>query len=145
MKTFYSCLFRANLFSRKFYERKANGEHIIIALIMAKFMMDICILIMDSGILSVLNSIDKYFASNNAGTLYECSFAAQEQCGWLPSWSSRRNWRDVGQSFHFIAGRCMGKRIRTFDPEKALKAYAHEAMNKGPGRCQRTWFLERIF
>jgi putative alpha-1,2-mannosidase len=26
MKTFYSCLFRANLFSRKFYERKANGE-----------------------------------------------------------------------------------------------------------------------
>ena len=26
MKTFYSCLFRANLFSRKFYERKENGE-----------------------------------------------------------------------------------------------------------------------
>ena len=24
------------------------------------------------------------------------------------------------------------KGIRTFDPEKALKAYAHEAMNKGP-------------
>ena len=26
MKTFYSCLFRANLFSRKFCERKENGE-----------------------------------------------------------------------------------------------------------------------
>ena len=26
----------------------------------------------------------------------------------------------------------MGKRDSDFDPEKALKAYAHEAMNKGP-------------
>ena len=25
LRTFYSCLFRANLFSRKFYERRADG------------------------------------------------------------------------------------------------------------------------
>ena len=37
------------------------------------------------------------------------------------------------------------KGIRTFDPEKALKAYAHEAMNKGTlGRCQRTGSLEGL-
>ena len=56
MKTFYSCLFRANLFSHKFYERKKKMvNRIIIAHIMVRFMMVTCILIMDFGIHSVLN------------------------------------------------------------------------------------------
>ena len=32
----------------------------------------------------------------------------------------------------FIDG-CLGEGIRTFDPEKALKAYAHEAMKENGG------------
>ncbi len=56
MKTFYSCLFRANLSSHANSMNVKRMENLIIIVLMtAKYMMDICIQIMASGTLSVLN------------------------------------------------------------------------------------------
>ena len=58
---------------------------------------------------------------------------AQQQCGWLPSWSF------PGEAGSMIGNHAISlfadawmKGIRTFDPEKALAAYYHEVTNKGP-------------
>ena len=57
----------------------------------------------------------------------------QEQCGWLPSWSAPGETGGMlGNHSISLLADAWAKGIRTFDPEKALKAYAHEAMNKGP-------------
>jgi predicted alpha-1,2-mannosidase len=58
---------------------------------------------------------------------------AQEQCGWLPAWSfpSETGGMLGNHAISLLTDAWM-KGIRTFNPEKALIAYAHEAMNKGP-------------
>lgn len=71
--------------------------------------------------------------------------AAQEQCGWLPSWSAPGETGGmIGNHAISLLADAWAKGIRTFDPEKALKAYAHEAMNKGPwgGANGRPWWKE---
>lgn len=56
MKTFYSCMFRANLFSHKFMRRKRMVLLTTIVRTMRRFMMDICLPIMVFGTLSVPSS-----------------------------------------------------------------------------------------
>jgi predicted alpha-1,2-mannosidase len=58
---------------------------------------------------------------------------AHDQCGWLPSWSQPGETGGmIGNHAISLLADAWAKGIRTFDPERALKAYAHEAMNKGP-------------
>ena len=58
---------------------------------------------------------------------------AQEQCGWLPSWSFPGEAGSmIGNHAISLLSNAWIKGIRTFDPEKALQAYLHEATNKGP-------------
>ena len=96
-------------------------------------MMVTCILIMDFGIHSFSIPFDKYFASNNAGTLYECSFGSPGTMRLVASWSSPGETGGMlGNHSISLLADAWAKGIRDFDPEKALKAYAHEAMNKGP-------------
>lgn len=67
------------------------------------------------------------------GRYMNALLAAQEQCGWLPSWSAPGETGGMlGNHSISLLADAWAKGIRTFDPEKALKAYAHEAMNKGP-------------
>jgi len=67
------------------------------------------------------------------GRYMNALLAAQEQCGWLPSWSSPGETGGMlGNHSISLLADAWAKGIRDFDPEKALKAYAHEAMNKGP-------------
>ena len=67
------------------------------------------------------------------GRYMNALLAAQEQCGWLPSGRLRRNGEECWAIILIsLLADAWAKGIRTFDPEKALKAYAHEAMNKGP-------------
>ena len=59
--------------------------------------------------------------------------AAQQQCGWLPSWSAPGETGGMlGNHSISLLADAWAKGIRSFDPEQALEAYAHEAMNKGP-------------
>lgn len=67
------------------------------------------------------------------GRYMNALLAVQEQCGWLPSWSAPGEGGGMlGNHSISLLTDAWIKGIRSFDPEKALKAYAHEAMNKGP-------------
>ena len=67
------------------------------------------------------------------GRYMNALLAAQEQCGWLPSWSAPGETGGmIGNHAISLLTDAWAKGIRTFDPQKALEAYAKEAMNKGP-------------
>lgn len=134
MKTFYSCMFRANLFSHKFYEEKEDGSPYYYSPYDEKIHDGY--MFTDNGFWDTFRS---QFPQTNIlhptmqGQYMQALLDAQEQCGWLPSWSfpSETGWMVGNHSISLLTDAWV-KGIRTFDPEKALKAYAHEAMNKGP-------------
>ena len=134
MKTFYSCLFRANLFSRKFYERKENGEPYYYSPYNGKIYDGY--MYTDNGFWDTFRSqfpLTNILHPTMQGRYMNALLAAQEQCGWLPSWSSPGETGGMlGNHSISLLADAWAKGIRDFDPEKALKAYAHEAMNKGP-------------
>ena len=134
MKTFYSCLFRANLFSRKFYERKANGEPYYYSPYDGKVYDGY--MYTDNGFWDTFRSqfpLTNILHPTMQGRYMNALLAVQEQCGWLPSWSAPGETGGMlGNHSISLLADAWAKEIRTFDPEKALKAYAHEAMNKGP-------------
>lgn len=131
MKTFYSCMFRANLFSHKFYEEKEDGSPYYYSPYDEK--------IHDGYMFTDNDTFRSQFPLTNIlhptmqGQYMQALLDAQEQCGWLPSWSfPSETGGMVGNHSISLLTDAWVKGIRTFDPEKALKAYAHEAMNKGP-------------
>ena len=134
MKTFYSCLFRANLFSRKFYERKENGEPYYYSPYDGKVYDGY--MYTDNGFWDTFRSqfpLTNILHPTMQGRYMNALLAAQEQCGWLPSWSAPGETGGMlGNHAISLLADAWAKGIRSFDPEKALKAYAHEAMNKGP-------------
>ena len=86
MKTFYSCLFRANLFSRKFYERKANGEPYYYSPYDGKVYDGY--MYTDNGFWDTFRSqfpLTNILHPTMQGRYMNALLAAQEQCGWLPS------------------------------------------------------------
>ena len=134
MRTFYSCLFRANLFSRKFYERKANGDPYYYSPYNGRIYEGY--MYTDNGFWDTFRSqfpLTNILHPTMQGRYMNALLAAQEQCGWLPSWSfPGETGGMLGNHAISLLTDAWAKGIRTFDPEKALKAYAHEAMNKGP-------------
>jgi len=67
------------------------------------------------------------------GRYMQALLDAQEQCGWLPSWSfPGEGGSMIGNHAISLLTDAWMKGIRTFDPERALKAHLHEATNKGP-------------
>lgn len=134
MKTFYSCLFRANLFSRKFYERDKNGEPYYYSPYNGKVYSGY--MYTDNGFWDTFRSqfpLTNILHPTMQGRYMNALLDAQEQCGWLPSWSAPGETGGMlGNHAVSLLADAWAKGIRTFDPERALKAYAHEAMNKGP-------------
>jgi len=134
MKTFYSCMFRANLFSHKFYEEKEDGSPYYYSPYDEKIHDGY--MFTDNGFWDTFRSqfpLTNILHPTMQGQYMQALLDAQEQCGWLPSWSFPSETGGVGgdHSISLLTDAWV-KGIRTFDPEKALKAYAHEAMNKGP-------------
>ena len=134
MKTFYSCMFRANLFSHKFYEEKEDGSPYYYSPYDEKIHDGY--MFTDNGFWDTFRSqfpLTNILHPTMQGQYMQALLDAQEQCGWLPSWSfPSETGGMVGNHSISLLTDAWGKGIRTFDPEKALKAYAHEAMNKGP-------------
>ena len=134
IRTFYSCLFRANLFSRKFYERDAEGNPYYYSpydgKVHAGYMYP------DNGFWDTFRSqfpLTNILHPTMQGRYMHAMLAAQEQCGWLPAWSAPGETGGMlGNHSISLLTDAWVKGIRTFDPAKALEAYAHEAMNKGP-------------
>lgn len=134
MKTFYSCMFRANLFSYKFYEEKEDGSPYYYSPYDEKIHDGY--MFTDNGFWDTFRSqfpLTNILHPTMQGQYMQALLDAQEQCGWLPSWSfPSETGGMVGNHSISLLTDAWVKGIRTFDPEKALKAYAHEAMNKGP-------------
>ena len=134
MKTFYSCMFRANLFSHKFYEEKEDGSPYYYSPYDEKIHDGY--MFTDNGFWDTFRSqfpLTNILHPTMQGQYMQALLDAQEQCGWVPSWSfPSETGGMVGNHSISLLTDAWVKGIRTFDPEKALKAYAHEAMNKGP-------------
>ena len=134
MKTFYSCLFRSNLFSRKFYERDENDNPYYLSPYDGEIHQGY--MYTDNGFWDTFRSqfpLTNILHPTMQGRYMNALLDAQDQCGWLPSWSNPGEMGGmVGNHAIALITDAWAKGIRTFDPERALKAYAHEAMNKGP-------------
>lgn len=134
MATFYSCLFRANLFSRKFYEINADGNPYYFSPYDSKVHEGY--MYTDNGFWDTFRSqfpLTNILHPTMQGRYMNALLDAQDQCGWLPSWSAPGETGGmIGNHAISLLTDAWAKGIRSFDPERALKAYLHEATNKGP-------------
>lgn len=134
IRTFYSCLFRSNLFSRKFYEIGPDGEAYYYSPYDGQVHKGY--MYTDNGFWDTFRSqfpLTNILHPEMQGRYMNALLDAQDQCGWLPQWSAPGETGGmVGNHAISLLADAWAKGIRSFDPERALKAYAHEAMNKGP-------------
>ena len=134
METFYSCFFRASLFSRKFYEINKEGKPYYFSPYDGKVHEGY--MFTDTGFWDTFRAqfpLNTLIHPNMHGQYLASMLAAYEQCGWLPSWSFPSEAGSmIGNHAITLFADAWVKGIRTFDPNKALEAYLHEANNKGP-------------
>jgi predicted alpha-1,2-mannosidase len=132
--TFYSCLFRANLFSRQFFEYDASGKPYYYSPYDNK--VHDGYMYTDNGFWDTFRSqfpLTNILHPTMQGRYMQALLDAQKQCGWLPAWSfPGETGGMLGNHAISLLTDAWVKGIRTFSPDSALKAYAHEAMNKGP-------------
>lgn len=132
--TFYSCFFRASLFSRKFYEIDKNGLPYYFSPYDGRVHEGY--MFTDTGFWDTFRAqfpLNVLMHPTMHGRYMQALLNAQEQCGWLPSWSfPNEQGSMIGNHAISLLADAWVKEVRTFDPEKALAAYAHEANNKGP-------------
>lgn len=132
--TFYSCFFRASLFSREFYEIDKDGK----AYYFSPYDLKVHdgYMFTDTGFWDTFRGqfpLNVLMYPTMHGRYMQALLDAQEQCGWLPSWSfPGEGGSMIGNHAISLLTDAWVKGVRTFDPEKALKAYLHEATNKGP-------------
>ncbi|WP_161889100.1 GH92 family glycosyl hydrolase [Pontibacter russatus] len=132
--TFYSCFFRASLFSRKFFEYKANGEPYYFSPYDGRIYNGY--MYTDTGFWDTFRAqfpLNTILHPTMHGRYVNAMLDAKEQCGWLPSWSFPGEAGSmIGNHAISLFADAWAKGIRTFDPKEALDAYFHEATNKGP-------------
>lgn len=132
--TFYSCLFRANLFSHQFFEYDNNGAPVYYSPYDGKLHKGY--MYTDNGFWDTFRSqfpLTNILHPTMQGRYMQALLDAQQQCGWLPSWSAPSETGGMlGNHAISLLADAWAKGIRTFNPDSALKAYYHEATNKGP-------------
>jgi predicted alpha-1,2-mannosidase len=132
--TFYSCFFRASLFSRKFYELDRNGKPYYFSPYDGKVHEGY--MFTDTGFWDTFRAqfpLNALLHPEMHGRYMQALLKANEQCGWLPSWSfPNEQGSMIGNHAISLLADAWAKGIRTFDPAAALEAYYHEANNKGP-------------
>lgn len=132
--TFYSCFFRASLFSRQFYEYDKDGNPYYYSPYDGKIHKGY--MFTDTGFWDTFRAqfpLNTILYPAMHGRYMQALLDAQEQCGWLPSWSFPNEAGSmIGNHAISLLADAWVKGIRSFDPAKALKAYWHEATNKGP-------------
>lgn len=134
LRTFYCCLFRSNLFSRKVYELKKDGNPYYFSPYDGKIHDGY--MFTDNGFWDTFRSqfpLTVILHPEMQGRYMQALLDAYDQMGWLPQWSQPGETGGmVGNHAISLLADAWAKGIRTFDPEKALDAYYHEATNKGP-------------
>ena len=134
MATFYSCLFRANLFSHKFYEIDKDGNPYYFSPYDGKIHQGY--MYTDNGFWDTFRSqfpLTNILHREMQGRYMQSLLDAQEQSGWYPTWSCPGpSGIMIGNHAISLLADAWMKGIRSFDPEQALKAYFHEITEKGP-------------
>ena len=132
--TFYSCMFRANLFSHQFFEYDQNGLPVYYSPYDAKIHKGY--MYTDNGFWDTFRSqfpLTNILHPTMQGRYMQALLDAQQQCGWLPAWSAPSETGGMlGNHAISLLADAWAKGIHTFSPDSALKAYYHEATNKGP-------------
>jgi len=132
--TFYSCYFRASLFSRQFFEYDKDGKPYYFSPYDGKVHQGY--MFTDTGFWDTFRAqfpLNTIMQPTMHGRYMQAMLDAQEQCGWLPSWSfPGEGGSMIGNHAISLFADAWAKGIKTFNPEQALKAYLHEATNKGP-------------
>lgn len=132
--TFYSCFFRASLFSRQFFEYGKDGKPYYYSAYDGKVYPGY--MFTDTGFWDTFRGqfpLTALLHPTMQGRYMQAMLAAYDQCGWLPSWSfPGEGGSMIGNHAISLFADAWAKGIRTFDPKKALEAYLHEATNKGP-------------
>lgn len=132
--TFYSCFFRASLFSRQFYEYDKDGNPYYFSPYDGKIHKGY--MFTDTGFWDTFRAqfpLNALLYPTMHGRYMQALLDAQQQCGWLPSWSfPGEGGSMLGNHAISLLTDAWVKGIRTFNPDSALKAYLHEATNKGP-------------
>lgn len=134
LRTFYSCLYRANLFSRKFYEIREDGTPYYYSPYDGKIYDGY--MFTDNGFWDTFRSqfpLTNILHPTQQGLYMNAMLAAQKQFGWFPSWSFPGETGGMcGNHSISLFADAYTKGVRTFDVDSVLVAYAHESMNKGP-------------
>lgn len=132
--TFYSCLYHANLFSHSFFEYNKEGKPYYYSPYDGKIHDGY--MYTDNGFWDTFRAqfpLNLILHPKMQGQYVNALLDAQEQCGWLPAWSfPAETGGMLGNHAISLLADAWVKGVRTFDPERALKAYYHEATNKGP-------------
>jgi predicted alpha-1,2-mannosidase len=132
--TFYSCFFRASLFSRKFYELDKNGHPCYFSPYDGKVHEGY--MFTDTGFWDTFRAqfpLNALLYPQMHGRYMQALLDAYKQCGWLPSWSfPNEQGSMIGNHAITLLADAWAKGIHTFDPTTALEAYHHESNNKGP-------------
>ncbi|RYY53647.1 MAG: glycoside hydrolase family 92 protein, partial [Chitinophagaceae bacterium] len=132
--TFYSCMFRANLFSHQFFEYDSSNQPVYYSPYDGKLHKGY--MYTDNGFWDTFRSqfpLTNILHPQMQGRYMQAMLDAQQQCGWLPSWSAPSETGGMlGNHAISLLADAWAKGIRNFSPDSALKAYYHEATNKGP-------------
>ena len=132
--TFYSCMFRANLFSHQFFEYDQAKKPVYYSPYDAKLHEGY--MFTDNGFWDTFRSqfpLTNILHPTMQGRYMQALLDAQQQCGWLPAWSAPSETGGMlGNHAISLLADAWAKGIRNFSPDSALKAYWHEATNKGP-------------
>lgn len=130
--TFYSCLFRANLFSHKFYELDKEGKPYYYSPYDSKIHSGY--MYTDNGFWDTFRAqfpLSNILHPIQQGRYMQSLLDAQQQCGWYPTWSNPgMSGVMIGNHAISLLTDAWAKGIRTFNTDSALKAYYHEATAK---------------
>jgi len=134
--TFYSCLFRANLFSHKFYEINEEGKPYYRSPYDNKVHEGY--MYTDNGFWDTFRSqfpLTNILHPTMQGRYMQSLVDAKDQCGWFPAWSCPgMSGIMIGNHAISLLADAWAKGIRNFDPEKVLRQYYHEITNVSPWR-----------
>lgn len=132
--TFYSCFFRASLFSRKFYEIGKDGKPYYFSPYDGKVHEGY--MFTDTGFWDTFRAqfpLNTLVQPAMHGRYMQALIDAWRQCGWLPSWSFPSEAGSmIGNHAISLLTDAWVKGLHTFDPAEALQAYLHESTSKGP-------------
>ena len=132
--TFYSCLFRSNLFSRKFYDIDANGDPYYRSPYDNKVHKGY--MYTDNGFWDTFRTqfpLDNILHPQMQGRYMQSLIDAQQQFGFFPTWSNPgMSGVMVGNHAISLLADAWAKGVRDFDPKKALAGYLNECTNRGP-------------